>query len=163
MARWSVNNPSLLPVQVNDTTNFTGNGYQGLQGGSSTQSITVLEVYIGGQATTSSQCSLIFGRDSTVAATNLSGGRFAGLNPASAALAAPPVQHSTATTLPQRSATMSLLTLGCNLYGGIVRWVANPGEELGILGNTAPLGEVSLSAFSGTAANLTTHFIIEPF
>ena len=67
MARWSVNNPSLLPVQVNDTTNFTGNGYQGLQGGSSTQSINVLEVYIGGQATTSSQCSLIFGRDSTAA------------------------------------------------------------------------------------------------
>jgi hypothetical protein len=163
MARWSVSNPSLLPVVVADTTNFTGNGFQALQGGSATQSTNVLEVYIGGQATTSSPCSLIFGRDSTAGATGLTGGRFAGLNPASAALAAPPVQFSTASTLPQRSATLSLLTLGCNLYGGIVRWVANPGEEVGLLGNTAALGEVSLSAFTGTAANLTTHFIVEPF
>ena len=92
-------------------------------------------------------------------------GRLAALDPATAALAAPPVVFNTATTKPQRSATLSLLNLSFNAFGGIVRWVAAPGQELGMLGNTAALlGELSLSAFTGgTPGLMGSHFIFEPF
>lgn len=164
MARWSVNEPTWTPVAVADTTNFTDTGYMAVQGGSSTQRINLLEVFIGGQAaSTSSPCILMVARDSTVGAT-LSVGRLAALDPATAALGAPPVAFNTATTKPQRSATLSLLNLSFNAFGGLVRWVYAPGEEVGMLGNTASLGEISLSAFTGGTPGLVgSHFIIEPF
>lgn len=163
MARWSSNQPTWTPVAVADTTNFTDTGYHALQGGSSTQRSNVLEAYMGGQAGASSPSIMLLARDSTVGAT-LSVGRQAALDPATAALAAPMTTFNTATTKPQRSATLSLLNLSFNAFGGIVRWVAAPGEEIGILGNTASFGEISLSAFTGgTPGLLGSHLIFEPF
>jgi len=164
MARWSVNQPTWTPVAVADTTNFTSAGYMALQGGSATQRINLLEVFMGGQAgSTSSPCIMMVARDSTIGVT-LSVGRFASLDPATAALAAPPVSFNTATTEPQRSSTLSLLNLSFNAFGGLVRWVYAPGEEVGMLGNTASFGELSLSAFTGgTPGLLGSHFIVEPF
>ncbi len=163
MARWSANIPTWTPVAVADTTNFTDAGHQSLQGGSTTQRSNILEVYMGGQAGGSSPSIMLLARDSTVGAT-LSVGRLAALDPASAALAAPPVVFNTSTTKPQRSSTLSLLNLSFNAFGGIVRWVAAPGEEIGMLGNTASLGEVSLSAFTGgTPGLMGSHVIFEPF
>lgn len=133
-----------------------------LQGGSTTQTINILEVFMGGQATATSPCIMIVGRDVVVGAT-LSVGRLAALDPSTAALAAPMVVFNTATTKPQRSATLSLLNLSFNANGGIVRWVAAPDEELRMLGNTASFGEMSLSAFTGgTVGLLGSHFILEP-
>jgi hypothetical protein len=45
-----------------------------------------------------------------------------------------------------------LLNLSFNAYGGIVRWVSSPDQMISVVGNTASLGEVSLSAFTGTTA-----------
>lgn len=164
MARWTSNIPTWTPVAVGDTANFTNNGYHALQGGSTTQRINVLEVFMGGQATSSAPTIMIVGRDSTVGATSLTGARTAALDPATAALGAPPVSFSSATTVPQRSSTLSLLNLSFNAFGGIVRWVAAPGEEIGMLGNTASFGEVSLSAFTGgTPGLMGSHIIFEPF
>ena len=87
------------------------------------------------------------------------------LDAATAALAAPPSTfNKAATNKPQRSATLGgLLNLSFNAFGGIVRWVAAPGEEISMVGNTASLGEVSLSAFTGgTAGLLGAHMIYEP-
>jgi hypothetical protein len=163
MARWSANQPTWTPTAVADTTNFTDTGYHAIQGGTSTQRINLLEVYMGGQAGASSPSIMIVGRDSTVGAT-LSVGRFAALDAATAALGTNPICFNTATTKPQRSSTLSLLNLSFNAFGGIVRWVAAPGEEVGMLGNTASLGEVSLSAFTGgTPGLMGSHFIVEPF
>ena len=162
MARWSANETSITTSAVADTTNFTDTTYMALQGGSSTQYIKLLEVYLGGLATSSAPSIMLVAHDSTVGAT-LSVGRFVALDPASAALAAPPTCFDTATTKPQRSSTLSLLNLGYNAFGGIVRWNAAPGQEPAMLGNTASLGEISVSAFTGsTAAAMTTHFIVEP-
>lgn len=162
MARWSANVPTWTPVAVADATNFTDAGHMTLQGGSSTQRSNIIEVYMGGQAGASSPSIMLVARDSTVGVT-LSVGRLAALDPATAALAAPPVVFNTATTKPQRSATLSLLNLSFNAFGGIVRWVAAPGEEIGMLGNTASLGEISLSAFTGgTPGLMGSHFIFEP-
>lgn len=164
MARWSGNEPTWTPIAVADTTNFTDTGHMTLQGGSGTQLINFVEVFMGGQAGASSPSIMLVARDSTVGAT-LSVGRFAALNPATAALAAPPTLFNTATTKPQRSSTLSLLNLSFNAFGGLVRWNASPGrDEFALLGNTASLGEISLSAFTGgTPGLMGSHFLVEPF
>lgn len=149
MARWSTVAPSWTPVAVADTTAFTDNGHHTVQGGSTTQRGELREVYIGGQASSSSPTNLVLGRTSTVGAT-LTAIRLAALDPASAALAAPPVAYQASTTKPQRSATLGmLLPLMFNAFGGIVRWVNGPDELISYLGNTASLGELSLNCFTG--------------
>ena len=87
----------------------------------------------------------------------------AALDGASAALAAPVKTGNTwATNKPQRSSSLHLLNLSFNAFGGIVRWVAAPGEEIYIVGNTASVGEASLSAFTGgTPGALGAHVIYE--
>jgi hypothetical protein len=167
MAKWSFSLATWTPVAVADAVNFTDNGYQGLMGGSSTQAIAILEVYMGGQAGASSPSIMQLARDSTVQATPTAlaaGQKNAALHTATVALAAPQVAFTASTTKPQRSATLGLLNLSYNAFGGIVRWVAAPGEELWMLGNTASLGEISLSAYTGGTPGLTgSHIIYEPY
>ncbi len=166
MAKRSFKVSSFTPVAVADTTNFTDGGYMGLMGGSATQRIHVSEIYMGGQATASAPSIMIVARDSTVQATPTAlgaGNSDAAIDPATAALAAPPIAFVASTTKPQRSAALGLLNLSYNAFGGIVRWVAPPGGELVLLGNTASLGELSLSAFTGGTPGLTgAHIIYEP-
>ena len=166
MAKRIVSITTITPTATADTTNLVDATYPFLlQGGSSTQRNNVLEIYMGGQAGASAPTYMVLGRDSTVAATNSNGtGQTdAALDAATAALAAPPLTGNTNTTKPQRSATLHLLNLSFNAFGGIVRWVANPGEEISIVGNTASLGEVSLSAFTGgTPGAMGCHMIYEP-
>lgn len=167
MAKWSFKLASWTPTAVLDAANFTDNGYQGLMGGSTTQRINIIELYMGGAAGASSPALMTLARDSTVQATPTAlttGQSNAAFDPSTAALAAPPVAFTASTTKPQRSATLGLLSVGFNAFGGIVRWVAAPGEEIGILGNTASLGEVSLSAYAGgTPGLMNSHIIYEPF
>lgn len=162
MAKWYASCQAITPVAVADATNFTSAGYLALQGGSATQVSKVVEVYMGGQATSSAPTPMILARDSTVGGT-LSGGFLAQADPASAALAAPMVQFTTSNTKPQRSATLQLLQLGFNAFGGVVRWVAAPGYEIGMLGQSASNGELSLSCMTGgTPGLLTAHIAFEP-
>ena len=166
MARWSGTLGNWTPAAIADSTNLTTLQFMALQGGSSTQRINLLEVYMGGLAAASAAAQMIVARDSTVfSGATSNAARLAALDPATAALAAPPlVQNVGSTTLPQRSSTLYLLQLAFNAFGGIVRWVAAPGEELGLLGNTASFGEISLSsAASGTPGLMSSHFIFEPF
>ncbi len=166
MAKRSFKWASWTPTPVADSANFTDQGYMGLMGGSSTQRVNVLEVYMGGQASVTSPCIMILSRDSTVQGTPTAlttGQSDAALDPSTAALAAPTVAFAASSTKPQRSATLGLLNLSFNAFGGIVRWVAAPGEEIGLLGNTASLGEISLSAFTGgTVGLMGSHLIYEP-
>lgn len=166
MAKWSFKVSTFTPVAVADTVAMTDAGYMGLMGGSTTQLLKVSEVYMGGQATVSSPTIMLLSRDSTVQGTPTAlstGNSMAALDPSTAALAAPPVAFVASSTKPQRAATLGLLNLSYNAFGGIVRWMAPPGGEIGILGNTASLGEVSLSAFTGGTPGLTgAHIIFEP-
>lgn len=166
MAKWSFKSSTWTPVAVADAAAFTDNGYCGLMGGSATQRIDVSEVFMGGQAGASSPCIMIVSRDSTVQATPTAlttGQSNAALDPSTAALALPQVAFTASTTKPQRSATLGLLNLSYNAFGGIVRWVAAPGTELKMLGNVASFGEISLSAFTGGTPGLTgSHIIYEP-
>lgn len=158
---------TFTPVAVADTTNFTDAGYMGLMGGSATQRINISEIYMGGQATASAPSIMIVARDSTVQATPTAlgtGNSDAAIDPSTAALAAVPIAFVASTTKPQRSATLGLLNLSLNAFGGIVRWVAPAGAELVMLGNTAALlGEISLSAFTGgTPGLIGAHIVYEP-
>lgn len=166
MAKRSFKVATWTPVAVADATNFTNGGYMGLMGGSASQRLAVSEIFMGGQAAASAPCIMNFSRDSTVQATPTSlttGESDAALDPATAALAAPPVAFTASSTKPQRSATLGLLNLSFNAFGGVVRWVAPPGGEIGVLGNTASLGEVSLSAYTGgTPGLMGSHIIYEP-
>lgn len=165
MAKRSFSTPGFTPAAVADTTATTANQMMALQGGSATQRTNIHEVYMGGLATSSAPSPMILARDSTVAATALglgTIGRDAALDGATAALAAPPVPLATATTMPQRSATLHLLPLAFNAFGGVVRWLAAPGEEISIVGATQPLGEISLTAYTGgTPGLMTAHIIYE--
>ena len=169
MARWNSVNTSWTPTAVGDTANFTSNGIHALQGASATQRMNILEVYLGGQATSSNANWMILARDSTFAAGTVTSGTNGkapvALDPATAALTNPPITYCAVTTTQgQRSSTLYLANLSFNAFGGIVRWVAAPGEEIGMLGNTASFGETSISAFTGSATGLLgTHFIFEPF
>lgn len=157
MAKRSFKKSSWTPTAVADTTNFTDGGYMGLMGGSTTQRINIGEIFMGGAAGASAPMLMVVSRDSTVQATPTAlstGESDAALDPATAALAAPPVAFTASTTKPQRSATLGLLTLPFNGFGGVVRWVAAPGYELSLLGNTASFGEVSLSMYTGGTAGL---------
>jgi len=162
MAKFSLNNPSFTTEAVADGANRTDATYLALLGGSSTQRNSIIEVYAGGQATSSAPQYLLLARDSTVGGT-LSGGRTAALDAANSGVSSAPTGFTTATTKPQRSSTLSLLNLTFNAFGGIVRWVAAPGEEIYTVGNTASLGEIGLSGFTGTTAGLIgAHIIFEP-
>lgn len=166
MAVRSFKRSTWTPTAVADTTNFTDGGYMGLMGGSTTQRLNVREIFMGGQESAASKpCLMVFSRDSTVQATPTAlstGDSDAALDPSTAALAAPPVAFVASTTKPQRSATLGLLNLSVNVFGGLVRWVAAPGEEIGILGNTASFGEASLSAYTGgTPGLMGSHILYE--
>jgi len=166
MANRSFKVATFTPVAVADTTNFTDNGYMALLGGSSSQRIRWKEVSLGGQAAASAPSIMIVSRDSTVGATLTALGTGisdAALDTATAALAAPPLPFVASTTKPQRAATLGLLNISYNAFGGIYRWVAAPDEELWQLGNAANAGEISLSCYTGGTPGLTgAHIVYEP-
>lgn len=168
MAKRSVSFATVTTVAFADTTNLVDTQYPTvLQGGSGTQKVAVTEVFMGGQSSSTSQPQyMILSRDTTVAATAGSTTTTdAPLDAATAALALPPLVGNAWTTKPQRSATAHLLVLPFNAYGGVARWLARDrDQEITIVGNTQPLGEVSLSAFTGTTGGaIGGHMIYEPY
>lgn len=167
MARRIVSVTTQTPTATADTTNLVDATYPFLlQGGSASQLNRVSEVSITGQASASSSPTfMILSRDTTVAVTNSNGAgqTDAPVDPATAALAAPALTGNTNTTKPQRSSSAHLLNCSLNAFGGNFFWRANKVEEMmPVLGNTQPLGEVSLSAFTGGAAGaIGAHMVYE--
>jgi hypothetical protein len=169
MAKRSVSFATITTVAYADTTNLANNNYPTvIQGGSGSQRINVVEVMVGGQSASTSQPQiLILGRDSTVAVTLGSTTTVDAANSAStAALAAAPITGNAFTTAPQRLTGSGghILCFSFNAYGGAARWLAKDWEEVDLIGNTANLGELSLSAFTGTTGGaIGGHIVYEPF
>ncbi len=169
MAKRSFSAATYTPTATADTTNLANSTYQAIGASGATAGLNVIEIYIGGQASASSINIMQFARDSTL------GGSLGALvapnsdgpfDTRTAALAAVPLTFTLAGTPPQRSVaiTAARLTLSLNAFGGIVRWVAAPGEEWGITGVTVNISESSLSAFTGGSVGLIgSHLIYEPF
>jgi hypothetical protein len=153
---------------IADATNLVTLQYMALQGGTSTQVNMVEEIYMGGQATASAPVIMLFARDSTVVGTpttivtpNSNGP----VNASAGVLTAPAIGAVTGGTQPQRatSVTLGKKNFTFNLFGGIVKAsYQNTADRFGILGNTASLGEVSLSAFTGSTSGLVgSHILYE--
>ena len=163
MARYSLGSQSVALTAVGDAAAMTDNGYGFfLQGGSSTMQLRVSEVQAGGESTSSATALMVFGRDSTVAATGISGCTNANLDGSSVAPGTLAVFGRVSTTKPQRSATLGhLLQHSFNAFGGIVRWQARQGEEITVVGNTASLDEVSYSGHTGSSGIISSHLVYE--
>jgi hypothetical protein len=141
---------------------MTDSKHLNLLGGSATQRTRVKEVYVGGlEPTTSSPQILLLARDTVVGATPTAlttGESDEADDAASAALAAPVVTFVASTTKCQRGKRY-LANISMNALGGIARLRFPVNEEPNIVGNTQPLGEVSLSGFTGTTAGLIGAYI----
>ena len=163
-AHYSFNNPSWTTVAVADTTTMTANGACFLQGANATQIQIVNEVYMGGLATSSTPVNMVLARDSTVGVTSITlgtNGKLAALD-ATTVGAATPIAGFSATTMPQRAATLHLQQLAFNLFGGIVRWVAQSTFAISQVGLSANTGELSLSGFTaGTNGLLASNIVFE--
>lgn len=161
MAKYSLTWRSITAVAVANAANMTDSGYPTfLQGGSATMQLKINEIEVNGQDTASTPTDMVLARDSTVAATGISGNTNALDDASATAPGTVAVFGNVSTTKPQRSATLALLSLGLNTFGGINRWQARYGEELTIIGNTASLGEASLSSVTGTGKT-SGHLIYE--
>jgi len=167
MPKWSFAHEGITLTAHADTTAMTSGGFMALKGGSATQRIDVYEVYLGGLAAASAPTPALLGRSSTLGGTPTAitaPGSNEALDPATAALAAPQVAYFAASTGPQRSTTLAKLALGFNAFGGLVRWVAAPGGEFKMLGNTASLGEINIGAFTGgTPGLMNAHIHYETY
>lgn len=165
MARRSFAVRTVTPTAVADTAAITADVNLGIiQGGAATQRNLISEIQLGGQAGASSPTFIVAGMNSTAATSIILGiGEDAPFDSATAALAAPAAVGTGFTIAPQRSATLGhILQLSFNAFGGIVRWLAPPGGEIGMVGLAVNTGSFSLSAFTGgTPGLMSSHIVYE--
>lgn len=162
--------PNWTPAAAADAAALASASYMALKGGSTTQRIDFLEVYVNGMAAASAPTALCLARTVTalgVTPTALAAPASDGpADPASAALAAPPVSYTAAATGPQRSnlTTDARLNLGINAFGGSFRWNAAPGQQWVMLGNAVGFGETLISSQNvGAPGAVNAHLEYEPY
>src|SRR5258708_289387 len=168
MAKRLFQQATWTPTATADATALANTTYMAIEAGTATQQLDVLEIYEGGQASASSinimqfARSLAFGTTPTALAAPNGDGP---MSTSTAALGTVPVTFVAAATGPTRTntATTARLNLSFNSFGGIVRWVAAPGEEWTIIGTSVSVSGSTLSAFTGGSAGLMgAHIVYEP-
>jgi len=175
MAKRSFSNAGTAWANVADGAALTANQYMHITGGAASQLVNVMEVYIGGQATSSTVSPFLLARESSLGtggasavASPFADGGLASNITALVSGSTVIVAHSFVTLQPQRASTVTLgrLNLTLNCFGGIVKWTAAPGEEWQILGTVTTSVDSVLSvsnANSGAAGSAGAHIIYEPF
>ena len=148
MAQYALGAQGWTPVAHADGASaLANNSYQGCRTTTAANTIRLVEVFVGGEATSSTVNRMAYRRVSTQVATPTAVTP-GGLNPASqASLAA---GYVAATTGPTIASTAHLLDLAFNAFGGVIRWVAAPGEELWQIGTAGPNTEGVFDSISGT-------------
>jgi hypothetical protein len=172
MAKYSsqFSSVTMAVTALGSSISTTGvNAFFGLLNGSSVGMLKISEVYMGGEAATSSQvASMALTRATTLAVTATAGLATSILTDA---VAVAPASTPTAftqwltTTAPIGSAN-ALLHLSYNAYGGIVRWVSSPDQNITLYGTAAfstqgTGGEVLLTQIAGTASAMSGHILYE--
>lgn len=143
-------------AHADGASSLADNSYHALRT-ETTSTMRIVEVFIGGEATSSTVNRMSLRRLSTNASTPTDQ-TCAALNPLSQAALAN--FYVAATTGPTIASTVHLLNLAFNAFGGIIRWVAAPGEEIWATAATAPNGQVALDSISGTGV-VSTHVTFE--
>lgn len=168
MAKRSFQVHSYTPTATADGSALSNNTYQEIECSQPTMYMEVMEIYCGGQATASAVNIMQFARVLAIATTPTAISSATAsdgfLKSFSTALANSAVVCVAAATGPLRATTSSArLNLSFNAFGGIVRWVAAPGEEWGILGTAIGAPSV-LSAYTGGSVSLMgSHLVYEIF
>lgn len=71
---------------------------------------------------------------------------------------------ATAWTTQPSLGTVALVRLGANSNGGVYRWVANPGQELCVRGDSVTnVAQLSMRFSTGGAGPMSVHIIFEEF
>jgi hypothetical protein len=160
---------TFTPTNTADTSTMANATYMAMKGGSGTQRWAIEELYMGGQASASSINDMVLALHSTIAVTPTALAAPAADRPldgSASTLATVVVTFTAASTGPQRLTQGYLLTPSYNAFGGIVRlnYSNTQARPVG-LGNTASLGEMSLSAKNdtGTSGAMSAHILYEPF
>lgn len=167
MAKRSFGAQNFTPTVSADNAALAG-GWMAIGASAAAAGLLVYEIYEGGEASASSVNGMVFARDSTLGATltALSSPNQDGpMNTLTAAAQVGSLTFVASTTIPIRSnvTTSAKLHLSFNSFGGIVRWVAAPGEEWGIIGVTASISESSLSAGFGSPGAMSAHIVYEAY
>ena len=146
MAQYNHGAPGWTPVAHADAASaLANNSYHAIRT-TAASTLRVVEAFIGGEATSSTVNRMALRRLSTNGATPTNQTP-AALNPLSAAAVSQ--GYVAATTGPTIASTQHLGNWALNTFGGIIRWVAAPGEELYATASTAPNGELCLDSISG--------------
>lgn len=107
----------------------------------------VNEVSIGGEATTSTVNRMAIRRSTTNLTTPTA------QTPSKMSTTSPAAYSDCATTAtgePTTAAAPAIWTYALNVFGGVIRWVAAPGQALLVQGATAGNNELTLESASGT-------------
>lgn len=155
MAYYSAGIRGLTPTAYADGATLTSGTYLALDAGG--RAARVKEVFVGGEAVTSTVNQMAIRRHSTNATpSSLSRQKlapFSGIPDSNGFLT-----DTGAGVLISPPSTLLNLTL--NAFGGLVRWLAGPGEEVVIAGITAPNSQLSLTSVVGTGT-ISAHIIWE--
>ena len=160
MATFNAHAAGWTPIAHADgATALLSNSYHALRT-TTASTLRVVEVFIGGEATASTVNRMALRRHATTATatpTNLTPAPSNTLSGASVSQS-----HVAATTGPTVSAsgTQHQGDYSLNTFGGVVRWVAAPGEEIWATVGVVPNGELILDSVSGTGL-VTTHMVFE--
>lgn len=166
MAKRIFNVVSWTPAAQADGV-LTG-AFQAIVGGAASAILQIMEIYEGGQAGASSVNAMTLARSSTlgITPTALAVPNSDGyMNSNTQVQTTLNTSYVAAATAPNRSSAVTVARLGLtfNAFGGIVRWVAAPGEEWTQNGNaTVSSSESVLSAQNvGTPGLMGSQIIYE--
>jgi hypothetical protein len=156
---YSLQKPSYTPSAVADASALAAGGtWDSYIGAAAPFVARIVEVFEGGEATASTVNVMALRRTSTAGTGAATAGSTTKLNNSSPAIRG---THNSAfaTTGPTPNGGHAL-NLSLNVFGGIVRWSAAPGEEVYLIGNGTD-GDITLSAVSGTPGLLSSHIVVE--
>jgi hypothetical protein len=163
MARYASVAMGWTALATADTTDIVDGNFHALQCASATMRVNIWEVKVGGLHTSALAAYTVLARHSTLSTGGLTGAKGGRIDGTTTDVASLPAHGTTATTVqPQRSSTLYLLDLGFNAFGGLVRLQLPPEGPIGIYSQTQPLGEASISNFTGGGSPvLSSHIIYE--
>lgn len=112
-----------------------------------TSTLKLMELFVGGEATSSAVNRMSLRRLSTNASTptDVAPAKYQPLSAAAVSQG-----YSAATTGPTIASTDHLLNISFNAFGGAIRWLAAPDEEIWATAQTAPNGQLVFDSISGT-------------
>lgn len=146
-AMYTLSAQGWTPAALANGANATNSNYHGVRNAAVTDVTKLLELFVGGEATSSTVNRFATRRSSTNANTPTNVAP-APLSPGTPA--ASQQQFVLCTTGSVIASTLPLWTGAFNAFGGIIREAMTPGQEPIAVGTVAPNAEFIVSSYSGT-------------